>query len=271
MRAFKHILLIIYGVTCLYPFIWMIGTSLKTPREAAVSLQSIFPKETINWDTFNIVWNKLDFFVYFINSTIVSLFAIIGIILIYSMMSFSLAVFQFPGRRIIYYSFIALLLVPGVTILIPLYLNMTALGLNNTFIGVILPMVNGAAPFAIFLLTSYFRSLSRELYESAMLDGCPAFLIYLRIYLPLALPAIGTITIINFIGTWNNVLWPMIIIDSKDMFTLPMGLMFLDSSSFKHWNELMGGALISVLPILLTFPFMQKMYIKGMSLGSTKL
>lgn len=270
-KYIKHILLLLYGSSCVYPFLWMIGTSFKTPQDALANPQSVIPEGLFQWSTYSIVWNKLDFKLFFFNSAVVSFFIILGVIVIYSMMAFSFAKFRFAGKKFIYYTFIALLFVPGVTILIPLYINMTQLGLNNSYIGVVLPMINGAAPFAIFLFTSYFRTISHELYESAVIDGYNNFLIYLRIYLPLALPAIGTIAILNFIGSWNNILWPMIIIDAKEFFTLPMGLMYLDSSSFKKWNELMAGALITVIPILISFPFLQKMYVKGMSVGSVKM
>lgn len=271
MKYVKHLLLAAYGLACLYPFLWMLGTSLKTPQDALANPQSPFPEGAFQWLTFAEVWNRLDFYRFFANSVIVSAAVIAGVIVIYSMMGYTFAKYAFSGKKLIYYTFIALLLVPGVTILIPLYINMTNLGLANTYVGMILPMINGAAPFAIFLFTSYFRTISHELYESAVLDGCNALHIYGRIYLPLALPAIGTISIINFIGTWNNILWPMIIVDSKELFTLPMGLMYLDSSSFKKWNELMAGAMITILPILVSFPFLQKMYVRGMTIGSVKM
>ncbi|WP_052350269.1 carbohydrate ABC transporter permease [Paenibacillus gorillae] len=271
IKSIKHVLLIIYGFACLYPFLWMFGTSLKTSQDALANPQSPFPSGAFQWGTFAEVWNKLNFGRFFMNSGIVSIIVIAGVIFIYSMMGYAFAKYRFRGKKFIYYMFIALLLVPGVTILIPLYINMTNLGLANSYVGMILPMINGAAPFAIFLFTSYFRTISHELYESAVLDGCNSFRIYFRIYLPLAIPAIGTIAIMNFIGSWNNILWPMIIIDSKDLFTLPMGLMYLDSSSFKKWNELMAGAIITILPILVAFPFLQKMYVQGMTAGSVKM
>jgi len=270
VKSLKHIILIAYGITCIYPFLWMLGTSLKTSQDALVNPQSPIPNGPFQWGVFAEVWSKLSFETFFINSTMVSIAVIVGIIFIYSMMGYAFAKYIFRGKKFIYYTFIALLLVPGVTILIPLYINMTNLGLANSYIGIILPMINGGAPFAIFLFTSYFRTISHELYESAVLDGCGSFKIYFRIFLPLAIPAIGTIAIINFIGSWNNILWPMIIIDSKDYFTLPMGLMYLDSSSFKKWNELMAGAIITIFPILVSFPFLQKMYVQGMTAGSVK-
>jgi ABC-type glycerol-3-phosphate transport system permease component len=271
VKYIKHIMLALYSLVCLYPFVWMIGTSLKTSQDALANPQSPWPKGDPQWSVFGDVWNKLNFYRYFVNSSVVSILVIIGVVIIYTMMGYSFAKFRYKGKKMLYYTFIALLLVPGVTTLIPLYLNMTNLGLGNTYVGIILPMINGAAPFAIFLFTSYFRTIPHELYESAVLDGCGNFKIYYRIYLPLALPAIGTIVIINLIGSWNNVLWPMIIVDDKNMFTLPMGLMYLDSSSFKKWNELMAGGLITIIPILLAFPFMQKTYVKGMTVGSVKM
>ncbi|MBB6735673.1 carbohydrate ABC transporter permease [Cohnella zeiphila] len=272
IKPVKHVILAVYAVICLYPFLWMIGTALKTSQDALANPQSPLPKGgSLHWSVFGDVWNKLNFYRFFLNSAAVSLFVIFGVILIYTLMAFSFAKFRFRGKKAIYYTFIALLLVPGVTTLIPLYINMTNLGLDNTYVGIILPMINGAAPFSIFLFTSYFRTIPHELYESAVLDGCGNFKIYYRIFLPLALPALGTIAILNLIGSWNNVLWPMIIVNDQHMFTLPMGLMYLDSSSFKKWNELMAGALITIVPILATFPFMQKTYVKGMTVGSVKM
>ncbi|MFF2483445.1 carbohydrate ABC transporter permease [Paenibacillus sp. NPDC058071] len=271
VKYIKHIILAVYGIICLYPFVWMVGTSLKTTQDALANPQSPFPQGAPQWSVFADVWTKLNFSKYFFNSVLVSVVVIVGVVLIYTMMAFSFSKFRYKGKHFVYYTFIALLLVPGVTTMIPLYINMTNLGLANTYTGIILPMINGAAPFAIFLFTSYFRTIPHEMYESAVLDGCGNFKIYYRIYLPLALPAIGTIAILNFIGSWNNVLWPMIIVNSNDMFTLPMGLMYLDSASFKKWNELMAGALITLMPILIAFPFLQKTYIKGMTVGSVKM
>lgn len=266
----KYLVLIVFAIAFLYPFIWMAGTSLKTHQESMISLANFIPESGLQWGNYLEVWNRLNFVRYFFNSVLYSLLVVVGSVVFYSMMGFALAKFEFWGRKAVYYMFIALMLVPGVTITIPLYINMVKIGMNDTILGVILPIINGGGPFAVFLFTNYMRSLPHEMYESAILDGCNKFQIYYRIYFPLSLPVITTIAIINFLGSWKAILWPMIIITSKELFTLPMGIMYLDSSAFKQWHLLMAGSMLSVIPVIIIFVFLQKYYIRGLTGGAVK-
>jgi ABC-type glycerol-3-phosphate transport system permease component len=187
------------------------------------------------------------------------------------MLGFALARINFKGKKVVFTFFVALMLVPGLTVQIPLYLNMVALGMSNTFIGLVLPMINGAGPFAVFMFRNYFLSMSGELYEAAKIDGCSTFRIYGQIYLPLALPVIGTIAVMNFIGSWNGIRWPMIILRTRNMFTLQMAVMYLDQSAFKQWNVLMAGAMFATVPVILIFMLLQKFYIQGLTSGAIKM
>lgn len=270
LSGIKYLFLLLYALTCLYPFMWMLGTSLKTQQESLLDPISLFPKGGFQWHNYMDVWGKMDFFKYFMNSVIISLGVVIGVVIIYSMVGFALARLNFVGKKVIFYMYISLILVPGITVLIPLYINMTNLGLDNTYLGVILPLINGGAPFAVFLFTNYFKSVSKSLYEAAIIDGCNPFQIYRKIYFPLSMPAIGTIAVMNFIASWNGILWPMIIINNKNMFTLPMAIMYLDQSAFKQWNVLMAGSMFSVIPVIIIFIFLQKFYIQGLTSGSVK-
>jgi multiple sugar transport system permease protein len=266
----KYTALTLYAVACLYPFFWMIGTSLKSQMEALRFPASALPKGDWHFETYIEVWNKLNFAKYFFNSMSVSTTAVVMVVLIYSMMGFALARINFKGKNIIFAGYVALILVPGLTVQIPLYINMVNLGLGNTFAGLVLPMINGAGPFAVFLFRNYFLSLSKELFEAAKLDGCSLFGTYARIYFPLALPVIGTIAVMNFIGTWNGIQWPMIILRDRELFTLPMAVMYLDQSAFKQWNVLMAGSLYSVIPVIVVFMCLQKSYIQGLTSGALK-
>lgn len=275
MDKFKKIstygFLIIYGLTCIYPLVWMLCTSLKTPQEALLNPIALLPEGELQWKTYANVWQRLHFFQYFKNSVSVSVVAVTGVILLYSMIGFAIAKLKFIGSKFIFYLYLSLLLVPGLTVIIPLYANMTRFGLNDSFLGIVLPMINGGGPFAVFLFTNYFRTIPNELYECSVLDGCNKFKIYVRIYMPLAIPAIVTIAISNFVGTWNDVMWPLIIVSRKELFTLPIGLLALDSSAFRNWNELMAGAMFSVIPVFLIFIFLQKYFIEGLSAGAVKV
>ncbi|MDR0642729.1 MAG: carbohydrate ABC transporter permease [Treponema sp.] len=266
----KHAVLILYAAACLYPFLWMAGTSLKNRQEALANPATMFPSGQLHFETYAEVWGKLNFFQYFMNSMTVSTVTVAAVILLYSMMGFALARINFKGNKVVFTFFIALMLVPGLTVQIPLYLNMVALGLSNTFVGLVLPIINGSAPFAVFLFRNYFRSMSGELYEAAKIDGCSVFRIYGQIYLPLALPVIGTIAVMNFIGSWNGIRWPMIILRSREKFTLQMAVMYLDQSAFKQWNVLMAGSMFAVIPVILIFILLQKFYIQGLTSGAIK-
>lgn len=266
----KHLILLAYAVACLYPFVWMIGTSLKSQQDALGNLASPIPKDGFHFENYPEVWEKLDFAKYFFNSITLSVAAVACVILIYSMVGFALARINFVGKNIVFATYVALILVPGLTVQIPLYINMVNLNLDNSFIGLLLPIVNGAGPFAVFLFRNYFMSMSHELFEAAKLDGCSTFRIYWNIYFPLALPVVGTIAVMNFIGSWNGITWPMIILRDETKFTLPLAVMFLDQSAFKQWNILMTGSLFSIIPVIIIFMCLQKSYIRGLSAGAVK-
>ena len=266
----KHLILSLFAVASLYPFVWMVGTSLKSPQEAFGNPQQVWPRQGFHFGIYADVWQRMDFFRYFMNSLFVSVAVVIGVVILYSMMGFALARINFRGRKVIFMLFISLLLVPGLTVQIPLYINMVALGMADTYLGLILPIINGGGPFAVFLFRNFFMSMSGELYEAAKIDGSSVFRTYAQIYMPLALPMIGTISIMNFIGAWNGIVWPMIILRSREMFTLQMAIMFLDESAFTQWNVLMAGSIFSVVPVILIFIIFQKSYIRGLSAGAVK-
>lgn len=264
------IVLTFVGILYLYPFIWMIRTSLKTPQEALANPGALFSGGALQFETYIEVWKRLEFFRYFFNSISMSLGVVIGVVLLYSMAGFAIARLEFPGKEFIYKMFMAIMLVPGVTITIPLFIQMSKYNLTNTYWGLILPVINGGGPFAVLMFTSYFRSISHELYEASILEGAGIFRVYSLIYFPLALPVLATVGIMNFIGSWNTVLWPMVILTDKAKYTLPMGLMYLNSSAFTKWNELMAGAMFSIMPLIVIFILLQKYYIQGITSGAIK-
>lgn len=266
----KHFVLILYAIACLYPFAWMLGTSLKSQQEALGHPQYVLPRMGWHFETYREVWQKLNFFRYFSNSLLVSIITVVGVIGIYSMMGFALAHINFKGRNLVFSAYLALILVPGLTVQIPLYINMVKLGLSDTFIGLVLPIINGGGPFAVLLFRNHFRSLSRELYDAGKIDGAGTFRIFAQIYFPLSAPVIGTVSVMNFIGAWNGIVWPMIILRSREKFTLQMAVMYLDQSAFKQWNVLMAGSIFAIIPVILVFMSLQKFYVQGITSGAVK-
>lgn len=261
--------LAIWGALCLYPLLWMIGASFKEPLEV-MSSYSPLPAGRWHWETYADVWNRLNFFTFFLNSVNVTFWTLLGINLLYSMAAFAFAKLRFPGNNMIFILFLGMMFVPGITVMVPLYLTENFLHILNTHIGLILPSINGAAPMAIFLFRNYFRTIPHELYESAKMEGAGILRILFQIYIPLSVPIIATITAMNFLGSWNSLVLPMIVLNDQNLFTLPLGIIQLDTGVFRQWNVLMAGSLISIVPIVLCFSLLQKYYIQGLSAGAIK-
>jgi ABC-type glycerol-3-phosphate transport system permease component len=202
-NTISYILLIIYALVCLYPFLWMVSASVKSNQEVLGS-QALIPKQ-LRLDVLISVWNQLNFWKYFTNSVFLVLFVILGIMVVYSLAGYGFARTTFWGREFFFLLFLGLLLVPGVSVLIPLVQLLVALGLIgrgatqlSTYVGVAMPIINGSGPLAIFLFRNYFARMPQEIHDAARVDGCSEFGIYLRIFLPLSFPVIATVGILKW-------------------------------------------------------------------------
>jgi ABC-type glycerol-3-phosphate transport system permease component len=264
-----------YMVISVYPFLWMISSALKDNSEVLTNT-SLIPKE-IHWEILADVWNRLDFWQYFLNSLMISVPTVIGTVVVYSLAGYGFSVTKFWGKEFLYVFFMGLIVVPTIVVLVPLVQELRAFGLIGrdaskfaTYVGLIIPAINGGGPWAIFLFRSYFDSLPRELRDAARLDGCNEWGVYFRIYLPLALPAIATVGITNFISSWNAYVFPSVVINNPDWYTLPLQLRFLDMQSVVQWNVRMAGSLVTVLPVIIAFLFLQRYYIRGLTAAAVK-
>ena len=272
--AITYILLSLYALACLYPFIWMVGTSLKTSMDALGNPASFIPAGALQFINYKTAWEGLNsgmsIMRSFFNSVAYSIVVPLFVIIIYSMMGFAVSTIKFTGHRAVFLMYVSLMLVPGMTVLIPLYIVLNGYGMVNSFLGLVLPAINGAGPFAVFLYNNYFHTISRELYESGEIDGASNIRIFTQIYFPIALPATGTVAVLNFIGPWNDLLWPTIILNDMKKFTLPLAIVYLNRSAFTQWQIIMAGSVISVLPVIFVFIFLQRFYIQGLTHGAIK-
>ncbi len=271
----SYLLLLIYLVISMYPFLWMISSALKDNTEALTST-SLIPKQ-IHLDVLIDVWNRLNFWKYFLNSLLISIPVLAGVILVYSLAGYGFAKTNFWGKEFIYIFFLGLMVIPQVTILVPLVQELRAFGLIGrdaskfaTYLGLILPMINGGGPFAIFIFRNYFASLPGDLRDAAMIDGCSEWGVFVRIFLPLSVPAIATVGITNFISTWSAYVFPSVVLNNPDWMTLPLQLRMLDLQSVIQWNVRMAGSLFTVLPVILAFVFLQRYYIRGLTAAAVK-
>jgi multiple sugar transport system permease protein len=273
--ALSYLALLAFLLISLYPFLWMASSALKSNTEVLTNV-SLIPRQ-IRWDVISNVWNQLNFWKYFLNSMLIALPVVAGVVLVYSLAGYGFAKTKFWGKEFYYTFFLGLMVIPQVTILVPLVQELRAFGLIGreaskfaTYLGLIIPMINGGGPFAIFLFRNYFASLPNDLRDAAMIDGCTEWGVYRRIFLPLSLPAIATVGITNFIGTWNAYVFPSVVINNSDWFTLPLQLRFLDLQTVTQWNVRMAGSLIMVIPVILAFIFLQRYYIRGLTAAAVR-
>lgn len=271
----SYLILIAYAIISLYPFLWMLSASFKTNREV-VSGISLIP-QNFRWDIIIGVWEQLEFWKYVVNSFIVSALVVIGIVVIYSLAGYGFSKTTFWGRNFFFLFFVAILLVPGVTVLIPLVQLLKTVGLigpNATqitaYTAVVLPTVNGAGPLALFLFRNFFDRIPNELRDAARVDGCSEWGIFARIFLPVALPVIVTVGTLNFITSWNAYILPSVILNDSSWYTLPLQLQYLDQQSVIQWNVRMAGSLITAIPLIIGFILLQRYYISGITAGAVK-
>jgi len=201
-------------------------------------------------------------------STVVSLSVTFLQVLTSAMAAYAFARLQFRGRNALFVLFLATLMVPFQVMVVPLFIELRYLGLLNSMAALIVPEM--AMPFGVFLLRQAFLSLPRELEEAAFVDGAGHLRVFFRLVLPLSKPAIATVAVFSFMGSWNNFLWPLVVINNPDLMTLPLGLASMSSRFVTDWNLLLAGATISILPIVALFVFAQRYVLQGVSMSGLK-
>lgn len=251
----------------LLPFAWMVSTSLKTGEATFVTPPQLIPANpTI--DNYARVVSAVPMGQFLFNSVFVSVTSTVLMVLNCAMAGYAFARIKFPGREVIFYVYLATLMIPQQVTLVPLFALMTWLGWGNTYQALILPASFGA--FGTFLLRQFFLRLPREVEEAAFIDGAGYIRIFFSIGLQLARPALATLAVFAFMASWNSFLWPLIITSNQSMMTLPLGLSFLNGRYATDWNVLMAGAVIGTLPILAVYVFAQKYIIQGLATTGLK-
>lgn len=266
-RAVVGVLLGLYGLVSVYPFLWMVSAAFKDQVEVVRGGHLIPQNPT--FDTLVDTWNKLHFFDFFMNSLLVTVYTVVLTVVVYSAAGYAFAVLRFPGRGALQKLFVSLLFVPGVTVMLPIVMLENKLGILGTHFGLVLPFVNGGAPLSILLMTGAFLAVPGELRDSARVDGASELRIFTGVYLPLARPALITVALLTAIPTWNEYLLTRVSLNNPSTFTLPLGLQTLSSESVPHYNNLMAGALIVVIPVIVLFLSLQRYFVNGL-VGAVK-
>lgn len=267
-KTIAYICLIALAFINLFPILMLFISSLKTTKE--IFLTPLALPQVWSLKNYTQAWVKSNFITYFRNSAIVSVLSIGCIIMVTSMAAYVIDRFKFPGRRALFLYLIAGIALPVKLAIIPIFLLMRDLHIQDTYLSLILVYTAGGVAFSMFLLVNFFKSLPRELEESAKIDGAGAFRIYWSIDLPLLKPALATVTIFNFIDVWNDFFFPLILINKKELRTIPLGIQIFYGEYNIQWNLLFAALNIAVIPILIVFVIMSRQFISGLTEGAVK-
>lgn len=266
-RILNHVILILASFVAFGPFVWMFLTSIKTFEETIKIPVQFFP-EVPQWVNYSIVSNKLNFPLLYLNTIVVTVLSIAGQLLIVTLCAYAFDRLNFPGKNILFLGMLALMMVPGQIFIIPRFKLMVRLGLTNTLWGLVLPGLFSI--FGVFMMRQFFSTLPRELDEAARMDGCSYFRIYWNVLLPLVKEGMVTLAIMTMLGTWKDLMWPLINNSRADKMTLAAGLAMLIGEHTTYYEQVMAGGMISVLPLIVMFVIFQKQFVEGIARSGLK-
>jgi N-acetylglucosamine transport system permease protein len=271
-RLISRIILIIWAFFVLYPLLFSILTSLKSNQQFFSGKSWDFPKWPLLWSNYSDTWLRYNFGGYFFNSIIITLGSLLLALVLTTTTAYILARYPFKGSGVLYYFYIASLTIPVLMLVIPMFFLFDALHLSNSWMGLILLYSVGAVPFGMFVLVSFFKSLPRELEESAVIDGASLFVVFFRIMLPLAMSGLITISIVNVINIWNEFPYALILISDPLKYTLPVGLSFMQGAMQyrTEFGPLFAGVTIATVPVFLMYMLFQKRINEGITAGAVK-
>jgi multiple sugar transport system permease protein len=267
-RWWLYAVLTVALVAVITPFVWMVLGSVKSEGELRKSPPTWWP-ESASWDNYTQLFSRLSFGTYFLNSTVVAVVVTLGNLLFCSMVGYALAMLDFRGKRAIFIMVMTTLMIPGVVTFVPLFVLVANVGLVDTLPGLFLPYL--AAPFGVFLMRQFMLGLPRDLLDAGRIDGAGELRIFARIILPLCGPALATLGILTFLGSWNNFLWPLVVAQSEDKYTLPVALaLYSTGQNSTQYGLLLAGSTVVLLPILAIFLVFQRRFIEGIATTGIK-
>lgn len=264
-----HVLLILGSIVMLLPFIWMVSTSLKTESEIITANMSFFPKG-FYVANYRRAFEIIPIFRYMANTVLIAILKIFGEVFISAAVAFGFARFNFKGKNVVFMILLATMMLPYEVTMIPTFIIWSSLGLTDNYTPLILPAYFGSASF-IFFLKMYFETFPKDYEESALIDGANHLQIFVRIFIPLAKPALITIALWAFMGTWNDLLGQLIYINDPVKYTIQLGLASFNSLSGEIlWGPLMAASFIALVPIIAILLYAQKYFIEGVKMTGIK-
>ncbi len=265
----SHIVLILLAFLALYPFFYMLITSFKTNGQFYRNFFGItFPLHFENYAT---AWEAIGEYIF--NSVLIGIASVLIIIATSALAGYSFARLRYKGKNFLYMSVVALLMIPGLLTLIPLFLLIKSFGLLDSYIGLIIAFAAGGQAFTIFVFRQSFASLPEELFEAARIDGCGELRVFWQIVLPLSKPIIGTMAIWNLLSIWNEYMMPLVLMSNPEKFPITVGLIQFESQFVSQtlYGPMFAGYTIASLPLLILFLFTMRLFMKGLTSGAVKI
>jgi len=264
-RWFLYLILLIGGLGMIFPFVWMVASSLKSAQDI-YSLSLIPPSPT--FDNYRTVLQETSYVRWFVNSLGIAAVTTASVAFFDSLAGYTLAKFRFPGGFVIFVLILSTLMVPTEMLVIPWFVMSIEFGWTDSYWGIMFPGVISA--FGVFLMRQFFSGVPNDLIDAARIDGFTEFQIFWKIAVPLVKPALAALCIFTFLGNWNAYIWPLIVVRSEEMRTLPVGIAFFSSESGSAFHLIMAAAALATIPVILVFLIFQKQIIKGIVLTGIK-
>jgi multiple sugar transport system permease protein len=265
-------LLLLFTVYFLFPFVWMLSISLQTETElmTAVGFWDQLIPDTWRLLNYLDVFKQIPFARYFMNSGIVTGLTVLGTTISASLVAYSFVKLRWPGRDFVYSLMLVTMMIPGSVLMIPTYKMYSTMGLTNSWWPLVLPAFLGGGAGNVILIQQFFKTVPKETYEAAKIDGAGELGIWWRIMLPLSKPVIATVAVFAFLFSWNDYLGPLIYINDSMLTTVALGLRAFFSQQTTNWSLLMAGSMISMIPNIIIFVFCQRYFLEGMKSGAVK-
>jgi ABC-type glycerol-3-phosphate transport system permease component len=270
-HIFRILTLVFISLTVLYPAVWLIANSLKT-RELLVNHSwNLIPSPPV-WSNYPDAWRIGTIGNSFKNSLIITASSVALLIMAAFLASYALARLKFNGKNLIFVTMLAMWMIPGQALIIPLYKMESSLKILNTYLGLILPYATGGLPFAVFVLTTFIRTIPWEIEEATIIDGASRVRIIFQIIAPLAVPGIATVIIFSFMSNWNELFLAMVMLTNPKLRTLPIAIMnFTGLWGYTDYSRLFAAIIIISLPVVIVYVIFQKQFIKGLTAGAVKI
>ncbi len=267
-RAGTYVLLILFSAVFIFPFLWLVSTSVKPDSQIMVMPPKWIPHPFM-WSNYSKGLTFVPFFLFLRNTLIICIANVIGVLISCPLVAYGLSVIPWRGRDILFYVILSTMMLPFQVVMVPLFTVFTWLRWIDTFLPLTVPAFLGNA-FFIFLLRQFFMTIPKDLIDAAKIDGCSDFQTYRRIILPLAKPVLATVALFTFMGSWNDFLGPLIYLFNQDKYTVSMGLAMFSSQYGSYWGMLMAVSTVVTVPIIVLFFFTQRTFIQGITLTGIK-